>query len=158
MEHRVTIPLNSPSAHSLRMVEAAIASVWVFLILMANAQEIREALHRRLPASPAARWLIGEEAHHADCPKTDRHANAILSPSQALIVWLVLAIITADTVAILGVLGLMTVWEVAVALFTVLAVAAGAIWTLLLIPHKASSQAQESGSSEASPERMPLEE
>jgi hypothetical protein len=87
----------------------------------------------------------------------DRHTNPILSPGQALIVWLVLAIITADTVAILGVLGLMTVWEAAVALFTVLAVAAGAIWTLLLIPHKRFPKADESGQSEASPERMRLE-
>jgi hypothetical protein len=90
--------------------------------------------------------------------KRDRHADTILSPGQALIVWLVLAIITTDTVAILGVLGLMTVWEAAVALFTVLAVAAGAIWTLLLIPHKRSPGTEESGRSEASPERMQFEE
>ena len=86
--------------------------------------------------------------------RRDRHADAILSPGQALIVWLVLAIITADTVAILVVLGLMTVWEAAVALFTVLAVAAGAIWTLLLIPHKRAPEAEQRGSSEISPERI----
>ena len=43
MEHRVTIPLNSPSAHSVCMVELAIASVWVIFILLAHGQEKREA-------------------------------------------------------------------------------------------------------------------
>jgi len=85
----------------------------------------------------------------------EKHANAILTAGQALIVWLVLAIIAADTVAILVVLGMMTVWEAAVAAFTVLTVTAGGIWTFLLIPHKRSPQAQESGSSEVSPEGMP---
>jgi membrane protein YdbS with pleckstrin-like domain len=88
--------------------------------------------------------------------RRERHANGILTPGQALIVWVVLAIIAADTVAILVVLGMMNVWEAAVAVFTVLTVAAGAIWTLLLIPHKPSPQKEESGSSEVSPEGMPL--
>jgi membrane protein YdbS with pleckstrin-like domain len=81
----------------------------------------------------------------------DSHGNTILSPGQALIVWVVLAIITADVVAILAVLGMMTAWEAAVTLFTVLAVAAGAIWTLLLIPRRRSPKAEDS-SSEASSE------
>ena len=88
----------------------------------------------------------------------EKHANAILTAGQALIVWLVLAIIAADTVAILVVLGMMTVWEAAVAVFTVLTVAAGAIWTLLLIPHKRSPQGEESGSSEVSSQGRPLNE
>jgi hypothetical protein len=54
MEHRVTILLNSSSAHSPRMVELAIASVWVFFSFLANAQEKRDAVQRRLPADPAA--------------------------------------------------------------------------------------------------------
>ena len=55
MAHRVTILLNSSSAHSLRLVELAIASVWVSFILLANAQEMREVFNRRLPAKPAAK-------------------------------------------------------------------------------------------------------
>ena len=90
--------------------------------------------------------------------RREGHADAILTPGQALIVWVVLAIIAADTVAILAVLGMMTVWEAAVAVFTVLTVAAGAIWTFFLIPHKRSPQAEERGSSEVSPEGMPLNE
>ena len=54
MAHRVTLQLNS-TAHSLRVVELAIASVWVFFILLANAQEMREVFHRRLPATPAGK-------------------------------------------------------------------------------------------------------
>jgi MMPL family len=88
----------------------------------------------------------------------ERHADAILTRGQALIVWVVLAIIAADTVAILTVLGMMTMWEAAVALFTVLTVAAGAMWTLILIPRGRSPKAEESSSSEASPERVPLNE
>jgi hypothetical protein len=72
--------------------------------------------------------------------------------------WLVLAIIAADTVAILAVLGMMTVWEAAVALFTVLAVAAGAMWTLLLIPRERSHKAEESSPSEASAGELPINE
>jgi hypothetical protein len=55
MAHRVTLQLNSSSAHSLRVVELAIASVWVFFILLANAQEMRDVFHRRPPAIPAGK-------------------------------------------------------------------------------------------------------
>ena len=55
MAHRVTLQLNSSSAHSLRVVELAIASVWVSFILLANAREMRDVFHRRLPAPPAAK-------------------------------------------------------------------------------------------------------
>lgn len=85
----------------------------------------------------------------------ERPSGAILTRGQALIVWVVLAIIAADAVAILGVLGMMTVWEAAVALFTVLTVAAGAIWTLLLIPRERNSKAEDSRVSKASPGGMP---
>ena len=90
--------------------------------------------------------------------REEKHTHAILTRGQALIIWVVLAIIAADTVAILGVLGMMTVWEAAVTIFTVLAVAAGAMWTLLLIPQKLSPEAEQSGTSETSPEGMPLRE
>jgi membrane protein YdbS with pleckstrin-like domain len=88
----------------------------------------------------------------------DKHKHAILTPGQALILWVVLAIIVADVVALLAVLGMMTVWEAAVTIFAVLAVAAGAIWTLLLVPHKRTHEAEESGSPESSPETMPMSE
>ena len=55
MAHRVTILLNSSSAHSLTVVKLAMASVWVSFILLANAQEMREVFPRRLPAKPAAK-------------------------------------------------------------------------------------------------------
>ena len=90
--------------------------------------------------------------------RRERHAEAVFTSSQALIVWVVLAIIAADAVAILVVLGMMTVWEAAVALFAVLTLAAGAIWILHLIPHKQSTEAEEGGLSEGSPDRMPLDE
>jgi cyanate permease len=90
--------------------------------------------------------------------RRERHAETVLTSSQALIVWVVLAIIAADAVAILVVLGMMTVWEAAVALFAVLALAAGAIWTLLLIRDKRSTEVEEGGSSEGSPDGMPLDE
>jgi hypothetical protein len=55
VEHRVTIVLNSSSAHPLRMAEVAIASVWVLFILLAKAQEERNVFHRPLPATPEAK-------------------------------------------------------------------------------------------------------
>jgi hypothetical protein len=82
--------------------------------------------------------------------KSERHPEAILTLRQATIVFVVLAIVTADTVAILGVLGMMTMWEAAVALFAVLALAAGAMWTLLLVPHRGTPQPDQGGSSEGS--------
>lgn len=87
--------------------------------------------------------------------RKEGHTHAILTRGQALIIWVVLAIIAADTVAILAVLGMMTLWEAAVTVFTVLAVAAGAIWTLLLIPEKRSHEAERS---ETSPQGTPLSE
>jgi hypothetical protein len=84
------------------------------------------------------------------------HTHAILTRGQALIIWVVLAIIAADTVAILAVLGMMTVWEAAVTIFTVLAVASGAMWTLLLVPHKRPPEAEQSATPETSAEGMPL--
>ena len=88
----------------------------------------------------------------------ERHADAILTRGQALILWVVLAIIAADAVAILSVLGMMTAWEAAVALFTVLTVAAGAIWTLLLIPRGGNLKGEDTGASESSPGGTPLSE
>ena len=90
--------------------------------------------------------------------RKERHTHAILTRGQALIIWVVLAIIVADTVAVLAVLGAMTIWEAAVTIFTVLAVAAGAMWTLLLVPHKLSREAEQSATSETSAEGMPLRE
>lgn len=62
------------------------------------------------------------------------HPEAILTLGQATIVFVVLAIVTADAVAILAVLGMLTLGEAAVILFAVLALAAGAMWTLLSVP------------------------
>jgi hypothetical protein len=70
MRHRVTIPLKFAFCSFATHGRITIASVWVFLSLLANAQEEREAFHRRLPARPATRYFIGKEAHHADCTKT----------------------------------------------------------------------------------------
>ena len=41
MKRGVTISLNSSSTHSLRLVELAIASVWVSFVLLANVQKLR---------------------------------------------------------------------------------------------------------------------
>jgi hypothetical protein len=90
--------------------------------------------------------------------RREGQSDAILTSGQALIVWVVLAIIAADTVAILRVLGMMTLWEAAVALFAVLTVAGGAIWMLHQIPHKRSTEAEEGGSSQGSPDRVPSNE
>lgn len=88
----------------------------------------------------------------------ENRADVILTRGKALILWVVLAIIAADAVAILSVLGMMTAWEAAVALFTVLTVAAGAIWTLLLIPRGRNLKAEDTGASESSPGGTPLSE
>lgn len=88
----------------------------------------------------------------------ENRADVILTRGQALILWVVLAIIAADAVAILSVLGMMTAWEAAVALFTVLTVAAGAIWTLLLIPRGRNLKAEDTAASESSPGGTPLSE
>jgi len=90
--------------------------------------------------------------------RREKHTHAILTPGQAFIIWVVLAIVAADTVAILAVLGMMTVWEAAVTIFTVLAVAAGAMWTLLLVPNRRSPEAEQSATSEPSAEGMPSHE
>jgi hypothetical protein len=42
MKRGVTISLNSSSTHSLRVVELAIASVWVSFVLLANVLELRD--------------------------------------------------------------------------------------------------------------------
>ena len=55
MKHRVNIPLNSSSAHTLRVVELAIASVWVSIILLASAQKGRDVCHGRLLSNPEAK-------------------------------------------------------------------------------------------------------
>ena len=90
--------------------------------------------------------------------RKEQHRHAILTQGQALILLVVLAIIAVDTVAILVVLGMMTFWEAAVTVFTVLAVAAGAMWTLLLAPQKRVPVRKDGDSSEAAPEGMPASE
>jgi len=55
MKHRVSILLNSSSAHPLRVVELAIASVWVSFMLLAYAQAVRDVCHGRLPVNPEAK-------------------------------------------------------------------------------------------------------
>ena len=42
MKPGVTISLNPSSTHSLRVVELAIASVWVSFVLLASVLELRE--------------------------------------------------------------------------------------------------------------------
>jgi hypothetical protein len=42
MKRGVTMSLNSSSTHSLRVVELAIASVWVSFVLLANVQALRD--------------------------------------------------------------------------------------------------------------------
>ena len=57
----------------------------------------------------------------------------VLTAGQAIVVFVILAIVTGNTVAILGMLGTFTLWESAVAIFVVLALAAGSLGTVLLI-------------------------
>ena len=66
-------------------------------------------------------------------PKSELFRENILSSSQALIVFLLLAVFTADAVSILFVLGLFSLWESVVSLVTVLALAGGTIWSILWI-------------------------
>lgn len=42
MKRGVTISLNSSPTHSLRVVDLAIASVWVSFVLLANVLELRD--------------------------------------------------------------------------------------------------------------------
>jgi hypothetical protein len=42
MKRGITMSLNSSSTHSLRVVELAIASVWVSFVLLANVQALRD--------------------------------------------------------------------------------------------------------------------
>jgi len=90
--------------------------------------------------------------------KAEGHPEALLTSGQAIIIFVVLTIVTADTVAILAALGMMTVWEAAVALFAVLALAAGAIWTLLLVPQKTVPRPDQGDSSQGSPDPTGLSE
>ena len=55
MKHRVTMLSSPSSTHSLRLVQLAIASVWVSFTLLASVQEMRDLFHRRLPAKPEAK-------------------------------------------------------------------------------------------------------
>lgn len=52
---RVNILLTSSPAHSLRVAELAIASVWVLLMVLANASEKCDVFERRRPVTPAAK-------------------------------------------------------------------------------------------------------
>ena len=74
---------------------------------------------------------------------TDR--KPVLTAGHAIVVFLILAIVTGNTVAILSVLGTFTLWESAVAIFAVLVLAAGAFGTVLLIPRMVSGQADQGG-------------
>ena len=66
-------------------------------------------------------------------PKSELFRENILSSSQALVVFLLLAVFTADAVSILYVFGLFSLWESVVTLVTVLALAGGTIWSILWI-------------------------
>ena len=66
-------------------------------------------------------------------PKSETGRGPVLTTGQAILVFLILAIVTGNTVAILGMLGTFTLSESAVAIFVVLALAAGALGTVLLI-------------------------
>lgn len=69
--------------------------------------------------------------HLARRRKTDR--GSVMTAGQAIVMFVILAIVTGNTVAILGTLGTFTLWESAVAIFVVLALAGGALGTVLLI-------------------------
>jgi len=66
-------------------------------------------------------------------PKRETVRGPVLTAGQAILVFLILTIVTGNTVAILGVLGTFTLWESAVVIFVVLVLAAGALGTVLLI-------------------------
>jgi hypothetical protein len=55
MKRRVNILLKSSPAYSLPVAELAIASVWVLLMVLANASERCGIFHRRLPVTPAGK-------------------------------------------------------------------------------------------------------
>ena len=62
------------------------------------------------------------------------------NPKIGIIVFVVLALVTANTLAILFALGLFTLWEAVIALFTVLTLAAGTIWTMMRVPRMSASR------------------
>ena len=75
-----------------------------------------------------------------------------LTLRQATIVFLILAILTANAVSICFALGVFTLWEAALALITVLTLAAGTIWTIVNITqktlHRANFECEPSDSSD----------
>ena len=52
---RVNILLTSSLAHSLRLADLAIASVWVLLMVLATASEHCDVFHRQLPVNPTGK-------------------------------------------------------------------------------------------------------
>jgi len=55
MKQRVNILLTSSPTLSLRVAELAIASVWVLLMVLANASQECDVFHWRLPVTPEAK-------------------------------------------------------------------------------------------------------
>ena len=67
----------------------------------------------------------------------NKHTFAI---SLRVLLFLLFGILTADLASILVLLGLLTLWESAVALFTVLTLSAGTVWTIRTVPQLAKQR------------------
>jgi hypothetical protein len=72
--------------------------------------------------------------------KAEQFQKPILTFLQSIVIFLALAILTADIIAMLFLFGRFTFWESAVIFATVLALAAGMIYTIRSICHKHESQ------------------
>lgn len=82
------------------------------------------------------------------------HPEALSIWHQATAVFLVLAVLAANAVAILSLFGLLTIWQSAVVLFTVLVLAAGTIWTILTMPRLTSQRQHPPSGSQKSPKAV----
>lgn len=89
---------------------------------------------------------------HENSP--EGHQEALSSWLQASAVFLVLAVLCANSVAIFSLFGLLTIWQSAVVLFTVLVLAAGTICTILTIPRLTSQHQHPPSGSPESPKAV----
>jgi len=83
--------------------------------------------------------------------RSERHPGAVFT-GRAIGVLLVLAVVTADVASISVILGLFSLWQAVVAVFTVLSLSAGSIWTILVFHQTSQTGPQPRDSSKTDSE------
>ena len=73
--------------------------------------------------------------------KSEGHPGTVFT-GRAVAVLLVLAVVTADVASISVILGLFSLWQAVVAVFTVLSLSAGSIWTILVFCQTSQTRPQ----------------